>query len=57
MTGEIAPLDKIYRLAEKYDALLILDDAHSTGVLGKTGKGTPEYFNIYSRRTYSRPKR
>ena len=46
LTGEIAPLDKIYRLAKKYNALLVVDDAHATGVIGKSGKGTPEYFNL-----------
>ena len=46
LTGEIAPLDRIYSLAKKYKALLIVDDAHSTGVLGQTGKGTPEHFNL-----------
>jgi 7-keto-8-aminopelargonate synthetase-like enzyme len=48
LTGEIAPLDKIYPLVKKYNAILIIDDAHSTGVLGITGKGTPEYFNLPS---------
>jgi 7-keto-8-aminopelargonate synthetase-like enzyme len=46
LTGEIAPLDKIYYLAEKHNALLIVDDAHSTGILGKTGMGTPDYYNL-----------
>jgi 7-keto-8-aminopelargonate synthetase-like enzyme len=46
LTGEIAPLDEIYSVAQKYDALLIVDDAHATGVLGKNGKGTPEHFNL-----------
>jgi 7-keto-8-aminopelargonate synthetase-like enzyme len=46
LTGEIAPLDKIYPLVKKHNAILIVDDAHSTGVLGKTGKGTPEHFNL-----------
>jgi 7-keto-8-aminopelargonate synthetase-like enzyme len=46
LTGEIAPLDKIYYLAEKHNALLIVDDAHSTGILGKRGMGTPEYYNL-----------
>ena len=46
LTGEIAPLDKIYLLVNKYNAILVVDDAHSTGVLGKTGKGTPEHFNL-----------
>ena len=46
LTGEIAPLERIYSIAKKYKALIIVDDAHSTGVLGQTGKGTPEYFNL-----------
>ncbi len=46
LTGEIAPLDKIYPLVEKYNAILVVDDAHSTGILGDTGRGTPEYFNL-----------
>jgi len=48
LTGEIAPLDQLYALARKYDALLIVDDAHATGVLGKSGRGTPEHFNLGS---------
>jgi len=46
LTGEIAPLDRIYYLAQKYNAILVVDDAHSTGVLGKNGRGTLEYFNL-----------
>jgi 7-keto-8-aminopelargonate synthetase-like enzyme len=46
LTGEIAPLDKICPLAEKYGAILIVDDAHSTGILGKNGRGTFEHFNL-----------
>jgi len=46
LTGEIAPLDKIYPLVEKYNGILIVDDAHSTGILGETGKGTPEHFRL-----------
>lgn len=47
LTGEIAPLDKIYTIAIKHRAIIIVDDAHSTGILGVTGKGTPEHFNIH----------
>jgi 7-keto-8-aminopelargonate synthetase-like enzyme len=50
LTGEIAPLDQIYNLAEKYNAILIVDDAHATGILGKNGKGTPEHFNLNNKR-------
>ena len=46
LTGEIAPIDQIYSLAEKYHAVLVVDDAHATGVLGTNGRGTPEYFNL-----------
>ena len=48
LTGEIAPLDKIHSLSEKYGAIIVVDDAHSTGVLGKNGRGTPEHFNLES---------
>lgn len=46
MDGDIAKLDQICSLAEKYDALVMIDDAHSTGFLGKTGRGTPEYRGV-----------
>ncbi|MCU0457405.1 MAG: pyridoxal phosphate-dependent aminotransferase family protein [Bacteroidales bacterium] len=46
LTGEIAPLDKIFPVVRKHKGLLVVDDAHATGVLGKTGKGTPEHFNL-----------
>jgi glycine C-acetyltransferase len=46
MNGKIAKLDEIVALAEKYDALVMIDDAHSTGFLGKTGRGTPEYRGV-----------
>jgi len=46
LTGEIAPLDQIYLVVEKYNGLLMVDDAHATGVLGKNGRGTPEYFHL-----------
>jgi len=46
LTGEIAPLDKIYPVVKKYNGILVVDDAHSTGILGKTGRGTPEHFNL-----------
>jgi 7-keto-8-aminopelargonate synthetase-like enzyme len=46
LTGEIAPLDMIYPLAVKNNAVLVVDDAHATGVLGNNGRGTPEYFNL-----------
>ncbi len=46
MDGDIAPLPKICKLAKKYDAWLMVDDAHATGVLGKNGKGSAEYFKL-----------
>ncbi|HBL77344.1 MAG: hypothetical protein A2W90_21765 [Bacteroidetes bacterium GWF2_42_66] len=46
LTGEIAPLDKIYPLIEKHNAILVVDDAHSTGILGENGRGTAEHFNL-----------
>lgn len=46
LTGEISPLDELYQLVMRHDGLLIVDDAHATGVLGKTGKGTPEHFHL-----------
>jgi glycine C-acetyltransferase len=49
MDGDIAKLDQICDLADKYDALVMIDDAHSTGFLGKTGRGTPEYRGVMSR--------
>ena len=44
MDGDIAPLPELVEIAEKYNCTLIIDDAHATGVIGKTGKGTVEYF-------------
>lgn len=46
MDGTIAQLDEIVILAEKYDALIMVDDCHATGFLGKTGRGTHEYRNV-----------
>lgn len=46
MDGVLAKLDEIVRLAEKYDALVMVDDSHATGFIGKSGRGTPEYFNV-----------
>ena len=46
LTGEISPLDQIYPIVEKYNGLLVIDDAHATGVLGENGKGTPEHFQL-----------
>ncbi len=49
MDGYIAKLDEICDLAEKYDALVMVDDSHATGFVGKTGRGTPEYRNVMGR--------
>lgn len=46
MDGNVAPLDKIYELAQKYDAMIMIDESHSAGVVGKTGRGTTEQFNL-----------
>ncbi len=49
MDGDMAKLPDLVRLAEKYDAVLMVDDAHATGVLGKYGKGTVEHFGLVGR--------
>jgi glycine C-acetyltransferase len=49
MDGTIAQLDKICDLAEKYDAIVMIDDSHSTGFIGKTGRGTHEYCGVMGR--------
>ena len=49
MDGTIAQVDKICDLAEKYDALVMVDDSHATGVVGRTGRGTMEYCNAEGR--------
>jgi 8-amino-7-oxononanoate synthase len=46
MDGDIAPLDKISLLCKKYKAMLMIDEAHATGMLGKNGHGTPEHFGL-----------
>jgi len=46
MDGDIAKLDKICALAEKYDALVMVDECHASGFMGKTGRGTHEHFNV-----------
>lgn len=46
MDGDCAKLDRITELAEQYDAVVLVDDSHATGVLGDQGKGTPTYFGV-----------
>jgi glycine C-acetyltransferase len=46
MDGDCAKLDRITELAEQYDAVVLVDDSHATGVLGEQGKGTPTYFGV-----------
>jgi len=46
MDGTIAPLDQIMKLAKQYNAYVIVDDAHATGVLGERGRGTSEFFGV-----------
>lgn len=49
MDGDIAKMDEICDLADKYDALVMTDECHSAGFIGKTGRGVPEYHNVMDR--------
>ena len=49
MDGYVAPLDQIVELAERYDALVMVDDSHAVGFVGPTGAGTPELFGVQDR--------
>lgn len=49
MDGDIAPLPALVELGERYGAILMIDDAHSSGVLGKDGRGTVDHFNLHGR--------
>jgi glycine C-acetyltransferase len=49
MDGDVAPLDKIYAVANKYDILLMVDDAHGEGVLGKGGRGIVDAFGLHGK--------
>ena len=49
MDGLVAPLDQITELAERYDALVMVDDSHAVGFVGRTGAGTPELFGVADR--------
>ena len=53
MDGSVAPLPKIVELKTKYNAMLYLDDAHGTGVLGRHGKGTIDHFDLHGHVDYS----
>jgi len=46
MDGDLAPLDEIVALAEKYNAMVFVDDSHASGFMGKTGRGTHEHFGV-----------
>jgi len=49
MDGSVAPLDKICDLADKYEALVMIDESHCSGFIGKTGRGTHEHFDVMGR--------
>jgi glycine C-acetyltransferase len=49
MDGDVAKLDEICEIADKYDALVMIDDCHATGFFGETGRGTPEYRGVMGR--------
>jgi glycine C-acetyltransferase len=49
MDGDIAPLPALVELGERYGAIVMVDDAHSSGVLGKSGRGTVDHFNLHGR--------
>src|SRR3984893_6747105 len=49
MDGDIGPLDQLTELAEKHGAIMMVDDAHSSGVLGRNGRGTVDHFHLHGR--------
>jgi glycine C-acetyltransferase len=49
MDGDVAPLDKIYEVTQGYDAILMVDDAHGEGVLGRGGRGIVDHFNLHGK--------
>lgn len=49
MDGNVAPLPEIFALADKYNALVFMDECHATGFFGKTGRGTEEFYNMNGR--------
>ena len=49
MDGDIGPVDKLSALAEKYGAIMMVDDAHASGVLGRNGRGSVDHFNVHGK--------
>jgi glycine C-acetyltransferase len=49
MDGDVAPLDEIYQVVQKYEAILMVDDAHGEGVLGKGGRGIVDHFGLHGK--------
>src|SRR3989441_3957292 len=49
MDGDIAPLPQLVALAEKYGCIMMVDDAHASGVLGRNGRGTVDHYNLHGR--------
>ena len=49
MDGDIGPVDKLAALAEKYGAIMMVDDAHASGVLGRNGRGSVDHFGMHGR--------
>jgi len=49
MDGDVAPLDQIYQVTQQYDAVLMVDDAHGEGVLGRGGRGIVDHFNLHGK--------
>ena len=49
MDGDLAPLDEIYKVTDKYDVMLMVDDAHGEGVVGKGGRGIVDHFNLHGK--------
>jgi glycine C-acetyltransferase len=49
MDGHLAPLDRICELAERFGAMVLVDDSHASGFVGRTGRGTPEHFGVEGR--------
>src|SRR5205823_6939264 len=50
MDGDIAPLPELVEVAEKHDAIMMIDDAHASGVLGENGKGTASHYGLDPKR-------